>query len=245
VPLGCLTMSPERSTVVLVHGAWGGSWCWERVVPLLEERGVRSLTVDLPSVGGDPAAPPDLSADAAAVIRALDGSEGTFVVCGHSYGGMVVTVAAAGRSDVVELVYLCAFMPDAGESLFTLTGGPAPWIDLLEDGRTLPDLVHAAAVGYADCDEQTRTGAIARLRPQVTAPFTGTVTSPAWRAIPSTYVACTEDQSLPIEVQRGVFAPRAREVVELVSSHQPFLSQPERVAELLAERASRSAPSRG
>ena len=233
-------MSAELPTVVLVHGAWGGSWCWERVVPLLEERGVRSLTVELPSVGGDPAQPPDLSADATAVGRVLDGAGGTFVVCGHSYGGMVVTVATAGRSDVVHLVYLCAFMPDAGESLFTLTGGPAPWIELLEDGRTLPDLERAAAVGYADCDHETRASAVARLRPQVTAPFTEPVATAAWREIPATYVVCTEDQSLPVDLQRGVFAPRAREVVELASSHAPYFSQPDRVAELLAERARRN-----
>ena len=41
-------------SVVLVHGAWGGSWCWERVVPLLEQRGLRTVAVDLPSVGADP-----------------------------------------------------------------------------------------------------------------------------------------------------------------------------------------------
>ena len=77
----------------------------------------------------------------------LDETGGTFVLCGHSYGGMVVTVAAAGRSDIGQLVYLCAFMPDVGESLFGLTGGGlAPWIDVLEDGRTIPDLVHRAEV---------------------------------------------------------------------------------------------------
>jgi pimeloyl-ACP methyl ester carboxylesterase len=205
-------------------------------VPLLEAHGVRALAVDLPSVDGDPADPPDLSADAAAVTRVLDDAGGSFVVCGHSYGGMVITVAAAGRPDVTELVYLCAFMPDAGESLFTLTGGPAPWIELLDDGRTLPDLAHSAAVGYADCDERTRADAIARLRPQVTAPFTEPVTTAAWRTIPATYVACSDDESLPIDVQRSVFAPRAGTVVELESSHAPFFSQPERVAALLAER---------
>ena len=150
---------------------------------------------------------------------------------------MVVTVAAAGRSDVSHLVYLCAFMPEVGESLFALTGGGlAPWIDVLEDGRTIPDLVHRAEVSYADCDEETRANAIARLRPQVTPPFEETVTAAAWRTIASTYVVCTEDESLPVEVQRNVFAPRAGEVVELVSSHAPFFSQPERVAELLAAR---------
>ncbi len=230
-------MSAQRSTVVLVHGAWGGSWCWERVVPLLDELGVRAVTVDLPSVGAVPEHDCSLAADAAVVARVLAGGAGPFLVCGHSYGGMVVTHATAGRSDVARLVYLCAFMPDAGDSLFTITGGPAPWIDVLPDGRTLPDLERAAAVAYADCDAATRASAIARLRPQVPAPFLDPVAVAAWREIPTTYVVCTEDQSLPVELQRDVFAPRAGEVVELESGHSPFFSHPDRVAELLAERS--------
>jgi pimeloyl-ACP methyl ester carboxylesterase len=223
----------RASTVVLVHGAWGGSWIWERVVPLLERRGIAAVTVDLPSVGGDPADPPGLLDDAAAVAAVLDAHVGPFVVCGHSYGGMVVTVASAGRTDVARLVYLCAFMPDIGESLFTLTGGAAPWIDVLADGRTLPDLARMAAVGYADCDDETRTAAIARLRPQVTAPFTEVVAAAGWHELPATYVVCTEDASLPVDLQRGVFAPRAETTVELVSSHAPYFSRPDEVAALL------------
>jgi pimeloyl-ACP methyl ester carboxylesterase len=229
-------VSEQRSTVVLVHGAWGGSWVWERVVPLLERRGVQAVTVDLPSVGAEPGDEWSLAADAAAVTGVLDEGDGPFLVCGHSYGGMVVTQATAGRSDVKRLVYLCAFMPDAGDSLFTITGGAPPWLHVLEDGRTLPDLERAAAVGYSDCDAETRANAVARLRPQVPSPFLDRVPVAAWREIPSTYVVCTEDQSLPVELQRDVFAPRAGEVVELASSHAPFFSQPERVAELLAER---------
>jgi pimeloyl-ACP methyl ester carboxylesterase len=228
-------MSAERSTVVLVHGAWGGSWCWERVVPLLEQRGVRAVTVDLPSVGARPDDECSLAADAAVVVRVLDEGDGPFLVCGHSYGGMVITQATAGRADVARLVYLCAFMPDAGDSLFAITGGPAAHIVELDDGRLLPDLERAAAVGYADCDAETRANAIARLRPQVAAPFLDPVPAAAWREIPATYVVCTEDQSLPVELQRDLFAPRAGEVLELASSHAPFFSQPERVADLLAE----------
>jgi pimeloyl-ACP methyl ester carboxylesterase len=231
------TAPTVNCSIVLVHGAWGGSWVWERVVPLLEGRGFRTLAMDLPSVGADPDDGCSLATDAAAVARVLDREGGPFLVCGHSYGGMVITHATAGRSDVSRLVYLCAFMPDAGDSLFTITGGASPWIHVLADGRTLPDLERAARVGYIDCDAETRASAIARLRPQVPAPFLDPVPVAAWREIPATYIVCTEDQSLPAELQRAVFAPRAGEVVELVSGHAAFFSQPERVAELLAERA--------
>ncbi len=230
-------MSTATSTIVLVHGAWGGAWCWERVVPLLEERGVPSIAVELPSAGGDPLEPPGLADDVAAVIGALDAAGGRAIVCGHSYGGVVVTAAAAGRSDVAHLVYLCAFMPDIGESLLILTGGPAPWIQRLEDGRTLPDIERLATSGYADCDEQTRDDAIARLRPHVTAPFAEPIASAAWREIPSTYVVCTEDRSIPVELQRETFAPRAGEAIEIAASHWPHLSQPELVAGILLRHA--------
>jgi pimeloyl-ACP methyl ester carboxylesterase len=221
--------------IVLVHGAWGGSWCWERVVPLLEARGLDVVALDLPSVGADAAYAGGLAEDAAAVRAVLDRSTGPHVLCGHSYGGMVITAAAAGRDDVARLVYLCAFMPDTGESLFELTGGkPAPWIQLLDDGTTLPDPVHSTTVGYADCDPETRAAAVARLRPQVPAPFTGVIEDAAWRRIPSTYVVCSLDESIPPALQRDVFAPRATEVLELEASHSPFFSQPNAVAALLA-----------
>jgi pimeloyl-ACP methyl ester carboxylesterase len=223
---------------VLVHGAWGGSWCWERVVPLLEQAGLAVRTVDLPSVGAPAGDPAGLSDDAAAVIAVLDAVDGPVVLCGHSYGGMVVTQAAAGRTDVSHLVYVCAFMPDAGDSLFSITGGPAPWIELLEDGRTIPKREHRETVSYADCDPETRAAAVARLRPQVTGPFGGEVAVAAWRAIPSTYVVCAQDESLPVELQRDVFAPRAAHVVELASSHSPFFSQPERLVDVIVQQAS-------
>ena len=152
---------------------------------------------------------------------------------------MVITQAAAGRSDVVHLVYVCAFMPEEGESLFMLTGGPAPWITVLEDGRTLPDPEHAARASYADCDPETRAAAIRRRRAQVRDPFVEPVSAAAWREIPTTYVVCTEDESMPVEVQRNVFAPRAQHVLELESSHAPFFSRPEELADLFADRASR------
>jgi pimeloyl-ACP methyl ester carboxylesterase len=229
-------MGVQRSTVVLVHGGWHGSWCWAQVVPLLDRRGLSVRTIDLPSIDADPHDRSALSGDAAAVAALLDDLQGPALLCGHSYGGMVITQAAAGRQDVARLVYLCAFMPDAGESLLSIIGGRAPWIVAHEDGRWLPDLEQAAATFYADCDAETQQASTARLRPMPTAPVEEPVSSAPWRDIPSTYVVCTQDMAIPVEWQRELFAPRADEVVELEAGHSPFFSQPAAVADLLAER---------
>jgi pimeloyl-ACP methyl ester carboxylesterase len=230
-------MSVQRSTVVLVHGGWHGSWCWERVTPLLDRRGLSVRTIDLPSIDADADNGSGLSGDAAAVAALLDDMQEPALLCGHSYGGMVITQAAAGRQDVARLVYLCAFMPDAGESVLSIIGGPPPWIVVHEDGRWLPDLEQAAATFYADCDAETQRASTARLRPMPTAPVEEPVYSAAWHDIPSTYVVCTEDAAIPVEWQRNLFAPRADDVVDLDASHSPFFSQPSGVADLLAERA--------
>ena len=230
-------MSIQQSTVVLVHGGWHGSWCWAKVVPLLAGRGLSVRTIDLPSIDADPDDRSALSGDAAAVTGLLDEIQEPALLCGHSYGGMVITQAAAGRQDVARLVYLCAFMPDVGESLLSITSVRAPWIVVREDGRWLPDPEQAAATFYADCDAETQRTSIARLRPMPTAPVEEPVSSAPWRDIPSTYVVCTQDMAIPVEWQRERFAPRAHDVVELRASHSPFFSQPLAVADLLAERA--------
>jgi pimeloyl-ACP methyl ester carboxylesterase len=230
-------MSASRSTVVLVHGGWQGSWCWAQVVPLLGHRGLSVRTIDLPSIDADPDDRSGLSGDAAAVAALLDDVQEPALLCGHSYGGMVITQAAADRQDVARLVYLCAFMPDAGESLLSIIGGQAPWIVALDDGRWLPDLEQAATTFYADCDAEIQRASTARLRPMPTAPVEEPVTSARWRDIPTTYVVCTQDMAIPVEWQRERFAARADDVAELEASHSPFFSQPSAVADLLAERA--------
>ena len=230
-------MPAGSSTIVLVHGAWHGAWCWDRVVPLLEERSLDVVRIDLPSVGAHPESGADLAGDASAVRAAVDGVDGNVLVCGHSYGGMAITEGAAGHPRVTRLVYLCAFMPDAGDSLVSITGGPAPWIQLLDHGMTLPDMTQADMLFYGDCDPATQEWAISHVRPMAAAPFAGVIATPAWEDVPATYIVCAQDMALPPEWQRDLFAPRADEVIELQSSHSPFLSQPAVLAGILAERA--------
>jgi pimeloyl-ACP methyl ester carboxylesterase len=227
------------ATIVLVHGAWHGSWCWQRVTSLLEKRGLAVRTVDLPSVGAGPGAGIDLSADAAAVEAVIAGVAGPVVLCGHSYGGMVISRVSAER--VTRLIYICAFMSLEGESLVSIGGGRhAPWIQMLDGGLTLPDPAQTQSIFYGDCDASTVEWAKSQLRPQSGAPFDEPVPHPAWRHIPSTYVVCANDMALPPEVQRNVFAPRATETLELQAGHSPFLSQPDAVAALLAARVAES-----
>jgi pimeloyl-ACP methyl ester carboxylesterase len=229
----------SQATLVLVHGAWHGSWCWQRVVPELAQLGVPVRTVDLPSVAPGAevraAGSTALSADAAAVRAVIDELATPVVLCGHSYGGMVISLAGAGCARVTGLVYLCAFMPDAGQSLVTSGGGkPASWVRSLEDGTTLPEIERAAELFYADCDRATQDWAVGLLRPHHAGAFAEPVPEPAWRNVPATYIVCAQDRAIPPEVQREQFAPKARQTFQLQASHSPFLSQPAALAALLA-----------
>jgi pimeloyl-ACP methyl ester carboxylesterase len=121
-------------TFVLVHGAWHGGWCWQRVVDLLARRG---HTVHAPTLTGlcershllSPEI--DLSTHVADVVnevlwKDLDG----IVLCGHSYGGMVISGAAERLADrIASIVYLDAFVPQDGQSLYDILGAELPVLD--------------------------------------------------------------------------------------------------------------------
>jgi pimeloyl-ACP methyl ester carboxylesterase len=93
--------------VVLVHGAWHGPWCWEGVVAALEARGIEADAVELPLAG--------YAADCDAARAAIEAAGDGAVVCGHSYGGAVISRAASGLPNVSRLVYLTAFQTEPGE----------------------------------------------------------------------------------------------------------------------------------
>lgn len=223
--------------VLLVHGAWHGAWCWERVVAPLETRGIATHTVDLPSCGPQPGGRMTFADDATTVSRALDEIGTPAVVVGHSYGGMVITEGAADHANVRHLVYLAAFMPDIGEQTLTLlTGAPEPNPALFAairndaDGWATVDPAVVHELFYGDCDPGDAALAAAQLRPMRGG--NDTITSVAWKAAPSTYVVAAQDRVIPPSLQR-LMAKRATSVVEWETSHSPFWSRPELLADLL------------
>lgn len=219
--------------VVLVHGAWHGSWAWDALTPLLAERGLTVHTVDLPSSGPDPALG-DLAADSETVRAAVDAIREPVTLVGHSYGGMAITQAAAGLDNVDRLVYLAAFMLPSGLSLLQAVGGVAPpWWQVDADRGTVavPDPV---TVFFNDCSPAAAAAATARLGLQSLASFEQTLTAAAWEKIPSSYIVCERDAAIPPPAQEAMSAAAA-EVLRMPTGHSPFISDPEGLARNLIQ----------
>lgn len=237
----------SRRTVVLVHGAWHGAWCWERVGEELEAKGIPVVVPDLPGHGSDPRPPGDLHTDAARVAEVISAVEGPVVLVGHSYGGAVVTEAGVAPS-VEHLVYVAAFNLDQDESVMSAAVGkafgfdPGP-VDVLDHVTTGPDgMMTVSADGarllfYNDCTSEDVDWATRRLCPQPSVALGQTPSAVAWRAKPSTYAVCSDDAIVPPGLQR-LLAARAGATVEWPTGHSPFISRPDLVTALLADLSS-------
>ena len=195
----------------------------------MASHGIASIAVPLPSCGEAGDVLGDLYADVEATRQAIAKAEPPVTLCGHSYGGMVITEAGADQR-VTQLIYVTSMMPTAEQSLADLAGSqPAPWMDPGDDGTVG---VHANIVRelfLQDCDEITVQQALARLTRQSATPFAQPPRQIAWQDKPATYFVCTEDLAIPAELQRRRASPTAR-LIDFRSGHHPFLSQPEAFA---------------
>jgi pimeloyl-ACP methyl ester carboxylesterase len=224
--------------LVLVHGAFGGAWCWGTVTGPLTELGHTVETLDLPGGGDDdtPVAGITLESCAARVGDVLGARSEPAVLVGHSMGGVVVTQAAADHPErIASLVFVCAFMPRDGQSLLDLTHLPEGADDMIQanvvvEGEppvaTLSAEATAVAV-YNRCTPEQAAAAAARRRPQAVAPFATPVSvdDALLESIPRSYVLTTADNSIPPALQRRMIREHpCRDVVELDADHAPYLS---------------------
>jgi len=234
-----------RPTLLFVHGAWHGSWCWEPVRQLLEKRGWGTAAVDLPTVHAPDKAALGMAADADAVRAAIDAIAGDVVVVAHSYGG-VPTTQGADAGNVTHIVYISAFVLDTGESLFAAVGGVQPdWWDVGDDGLAMAgtDAHPAQGLFYADLAAAEADAAVAQLTTQSVRAYHDTVTSTAWRGRPTTYVITEQDAIFPVAAQEALAARAGSNGVRLATSHSPFLSQPAAVADIIERAAGQEPPS--
>lgn len=228
--------------LVLVHGAFAGAWCWEPALPGLRRAGHSVEALDLPGSGADDTPATDVTLDSCAqrVCEVLaDGPPAVLV--GHSMGGMAVTQAAARMPEqIIELIYVSAFLPVDGESLMALTHRPEAAGDEIQanmvlDGNPpitamLPNEAARTAV-YGCCTDAQAEWALTHRRPQPVTPMAQPFrVDPAreaeFAALPRRYVTCLRDRCIQPPMQRFMFERAGCEpVIEIDTDHAPFLSR--------------------
>jgi pimeloyl-ACP methyl ester carboxylesterase len=220
----------NRPNIILVHGAWADGSSWSAVIQDLQAKGYKVTAPQFPLTS--------LADDIARLRQVLTLQDGPTILVGHSYGGQIITALGTDAPDVVGLGYIAAFGLDEGESLGALLSqGPTPpaLAHQLVDKRGFVWLPEDDFVNHfaADVDRVKARVMYAVQQPLAATAFNEVMGVPAWKSLPSWYLITTDDQALPPAAQR-LFAKRmGATVIEVPSSHLPFVSHPRDVVKLI------------
>jgi pimeloyl-ACP methyl ester carboxylesterase len=238
----------------LLHGDWHGGWCWNKVIPFLQQAGHRVLAPDLPGHGQDPTPLSAITHERIfqRLTHLLDSEVEPVILVGHSSGGMLITALANLRPEKVKrLVYLSAFLlpPEVTPRALAQVDTESLLSSALridEQRRVVMIKPEAAkAVFYADCTDEDATWATRLLVPEpLRTPAQGeTPPSPpssetAWNAVPRVYIECLQDKALGPIIQKKMYTELlCQKVYSLHTSHSPFLSAPSQLAACLLDAA--------
>jgi len=232
-------------TIVLVHGAFADGSSWNGVIPRLQQEGYTVVAPANPLRG--------VTADSAYLASLLGQIDGPVLLTGHSYGGAVISNAAASAPNVVGLVFVAAFAPDEGERLGEVT--PSSKDSILNSalvqfsypsgaaGETAvefginPALLREAFA--ADLPEEQTALMAATQRPIAAAAFSDASGPAAWKRLPSWAVVATGDKAAGADLVRSMAQRAGAEITEVEGSHVIMISQPQAVTDhiLTAARA--------
>jgi len=220
-----LSAQVHVKNVVLVHGAWADGSGWQAVYNLLQRKGYNVAIAQIPLTS--------LKDDVAATARVIARMDGPTILAGHSYGGVVITEAGHDQK-VVGLVYVSAFVPDAGESLLKMIeGAPEPPLQPSADGFLFFNpAVFPKAFAQDLPAEQSAFLAAAQV-PVAAAAFGAAVTNPAWKVKPSWYLVAADDHIVPAAAARAWAKRAGATVAESPGSHAVFISHPQGVVDLI------------
>jgi pimeloyl-ACP methyl ester carboxylesterase len=235
--------------IVLVHGAWHGAWCWDVLVPLLEDKGYEVSALDLPGSGDDRTRRQDVTLKSCIdrVVSVVASGRTPVLMVGHSMGGVPISGAAEHAPGTIgKLVYLAALLPEDGETILTAANlGDAnaarqPIRANTADEANEIDPSIACGLFYNTCASDVAARASRRLMPQALGPLNTplTLTEDRWGSIPKSYIVCAQDHGLPT-VRQHLFCERRADVKKLVmdTDHSPFYSDPEGLARILDREA--------
>ena len=203
------------AAIVLVHGGFVDGSGWEDVYKILKKDGYTVSIVQNSTIS--------LADDVATTKRIIDAQVEPVVLVGHSYGGAVIT-EAGNDPKVAGLVYIAAFAPDAGESVSTLIGKPAPGAPAPpilppQDGFLYLDRDKFAASFAADVKKDKAEFMASSQVPWGVAALGGAISTPAWKTKPSWYLVTSDDKMIPPPAQRAMSKRAGSTVVEVKGSH--------------------------
>lgn len=224
---------PAKPTIVLVHGTFADALGWQRVIPILQHDGYHVVAVENPLQS--------LQGDVETTKRVVDAQPGSVVLVGHSYGGAVITGAAAGNSKVKALVFLAAITPDGGEPVAAFLDkyptdlAKAQNVDA--GGFVSIDPAKFQGVFAADLPATDAAVAAATQKPIAASAFGASVPVAAWKTIPSWYVVSRQDHALSPDLERFYAKRMNAHTIELDASHVAFISRPKEIAKIIEEAA--------
>ncbi|MDX6290284.1 MAG: hypothetical protein QOH42_2083 [Blastocatellia bacterium] len=222
-----------KPTIVIVHGAWGGSWAWRKVDAMLREKGFNVYRPQLTGLGERVhLSRPDigLSTHIDDVVNTILFEDlHDIILVGHSYGGMVITGVADRVPDRIRrLVYLDAFVPKDGESAMSLVGGGGDWLkNMVKGDYIVPAWVKPDQPPPKDVPQPLKT-------------FTETIVlkNQSGFKVPATYILTVEAGKEPKNDDFWSQSQRAKErgwrVLQLTADHNAQWSAPEALVEVLA-----------
>lgn len=234
LPGAAAAVPASKPAVVLVHGAFADAAGWGPVISILQRDGYNVTAVENPLES--------FAGDVATTRRAIGAQKGPVVLVGHSYGGAVISEAAADQPNVKALVYIAAIVPEAGEPVAALLDkypsdlAEAQKVDAA--GFVSIDQAKFRQVFAADIPAVDAAVAAATQKPIKSDNFGAIPTHAAWKTIPSWYVVSKQDHALSPDLERFYAGRIKARTTELDSSHVSFISHPEEVAQVIEQAAS-------
>jgi pimeloyl-ACP methyl ester carboxylesterase len=244
-----MTESSATPTVVLVHGAYADASSWAAVVERLVEADVPVRAIVNPLRG--------VHADAAYVASVINQIPGPVLVVGHSYGGAVITNAVPQTTNVVGLVYVCAFLPDEGEAVAEVLATskvsvlmasviPSQYPTGQSSETATEVIIDPAKVHDVFCGDltQLQSDVIARSqRPISTIAFGEKTGHPAWKDLPAWAAVGTQDKAAGSDLTLSMAQRAEATITEIEGSHVIMISQPDAVTDVILAAVKSTSPS--
>lgn len=233
-------------TFVLIHGSWHGAWNWHRIKPILEKQGHRVYAFDLPGMGRDKTPIKDVKMNdtVAGVVDLINNIDGKVILMGHSKNGIIISQVAEFVSHKIEkLVYLAAYLVPNGRymreySLADTEGVLKPFVTFHEslNATTLGKEIFLEGL-YEDCPDIVELADVLLCPEPLESALTPLqLTEENYGSVPRVYIECLRDKAVSLMMQRKMYSEMPCEkVYSMDTSHSPFFSRPQELADILSE----------